>query len=139
MSALPNSTGGNQGQLRPLLGEVRLRPIEADWALVAKCHDEQDAILLCVHLSRLANEEIARQLSIDKGHWSRIMQGRGNLPPRKRTQLMAICGNIAPLQFEAMKFGRKLVEYDLEREEREARERLAGVLERKRVMELAAA
>lgn len=127
----------SQGELRPLLGNV-VRPMEVDWALIAKCNDEQDALLLCVHLSRLANEEIARQLGIDKGHWTRIMQGRGNLPARKRTQLMSICGNIAPIQYEAMRFGRQLKEHDLDREEKEALERLARVQAQKRIMAVAA-
>jgi transcriptional regulator with XRE-family HTH domain len=120
-----------------MLGVVRA-PVEVDWALIAKCNDEQDALLLCVHLSRLANEEIARQLGIDKSHWTRIMQGRGNLPARKRTPLMSICGNLAPIQFEAMRFGRQLKEHDVEREEKELMERLARVQAQKRVMSLAA-
>lgn len=134
-----NSTDLHSGQreLGPMLGAVRA-PVEVDWALIAKCNDEQDALLLCVHLSRLANEEIARQLGIDKSHWTRIMQGRGNLPARKRTPLMSICGNLAPIQFEAMRFGRQLKEHDVEREEKELIERLARVQAQKRVMSLAA-
>lgn len=127
---------GGQQELRPLLGNV-CRPMEVDWALVAKCNDEQDALLLCVHLSRLANEEIARQLGIDKGHWTRIMQGRGNLPARKRTQLMSICGNIAPIQYEAMRFGRQLKDHDVEREEKELLAQLARVQAQKRIMAVA--
>lgn len=122
----------------PLLAEIR-PPVEVDWALIAKCEDEQDALLLCVHLSRLANEEIARRLGIDKSHWTRIMQGRGNLPARKRTPLMSICGNLAPIQFEAMRFGRQLKEHDIEREEHELRLQLARVEAQKKVRALAAA
>lgn len=133
-----NSTDVHCGQREiPMLAPVR-GPVEVDWALIAKCNDEQDALLLCVHLSRLANEEIARRLGIDKSHWTRIMQGRGNLPARKRTPLMSICGNLAPIQFEAMRFGRQLKEHDIEREEKEALERLARVQAQKRVMSLAA-
>jgi hypothetical protein len=130
-------------EVNPVQREIRIlsttrRPEEVDWALIAKCNDEQDALLLCVHLSRLANEEIARQLGIDKGHWTRIMQGRGNLPARKRTQLMSICGNIAPIQYEAMRFGRQLKEHDVEREEKELMEKLARVQAQKRIMAVAA-
>lgn len=134
-----NSTDLHCGQreLGPMLGVARA-PVEVDWALIAKCNDEQDALLLCVHLSRLANEEIARRLGIDKSHWTRIMQGRGNLPARKRTPLMSICGNLAPIQFEAMRFGRQLKEHDVEREEKELMDRLARVQAQKRVMSLAA-
>lgn len=113
-------------------------PEELPWELIAKCNDEQDALLLCVHMSRLANEEIARRLGIDKSHWTRIMQGRGNLPARKRTPLMSICGNIAPIQFEAMRFRRKLIEHDVEREEQELLRRLEQVQAQRRVMEMAA-
>ena len=95
-------------------------------------------LLLCVHLSRLANEEIARRLGIDKSHWTRIMQGRGNLPARKRTPLMSICGNIAPIQYEAMRFGRQLKVHDVEREEKELLDRLARVQAQKKVMAIAA-
>ena len=116
-----------QQELKPLLAPVRVKPVLVDWGLVAKCKDGQEAILLCVHLSRLANEEIARQLSIDKGHWTRIMQGRGNLPERKRTQLMSICGNLAPTQYDALKFGLKLVEDDLDQKESKLLEELAMV------------
>lgn len=123
-----------QMELRPLLGAVRTNPSMADWSLVSKCADEQEAILLCVHLSRLANEEIARQLGIDKGHWTRIMQGRGNLPARKRTQLMSICGNLAPLQYDSMKFGFTLSREDLDAQEREAEERLKKIRDQKRLM-----
>lgn len=121
----------------PVLGVMK-PPIEVDWALIAKCNDEQDALLLCVHLSRLSNEEIARRLGIDKSHWTRIMQGRGNLPARKRTPLMSICGNIAPIQYEAMRFGRQLKEHDLDRAEKEALDQLARVQAQKRIFAVAA-
>lgn len=133
-----NSTELHSGQREiPILSVARV-PHEVDWALVAKCNDEQDALLLCVHLSRLANEEIARQLGIDKSHWTRIMQGRGNLPARKRTQLMSICGNIAPIQFEAMRFGKQLKDNDLSQREKELRNELARIEAQKKVMALAA-
>lgn len=128
----------NSTELHPAQLEMRVMapiegPSELPWELIAKCNDEQDALLLCVHMSRLANEEIARQLGIDKSHWTRIMQGRGNLPARKRTQLMSICRNIAPIQYEAMRFGRQLRVADLDREERELSERLAKVQAQKRI------
>jgi transcriptional regulator with XRE-family HTH domain len=131
------STELHSGQREiPILSEVR-KPDELDWALIAKCNDEQDALLLCVHMSRLANEEIARRLGIDKSHWTRIMQGRGNLPARKRTQLMSICGNIAPIQYEAMRFGRQLVNHDVEKEERELLSQLSRVQAQKKIMAVA--
>jgi transcriptional regulator with XRE-family HTH domain len=136
---ISNSTELHSGQLEmgPLLGEMR-SPVELPWDLIARCNDEHEALLLCVHYSRLSNEEIARRLGIDKSHWTRIMQGRGNLPARKRTPLMSICGNIAPIQYEAMRFGRELKDHNLDEEERNARAILARVEARKRVMAVAA-
>lgn len=122
-----NQDQHSQQELRPLLGMVRTRPQMVDWNLIAKCADEQAALQLCVQCSRLANEEIALQLGIDKGHWTRIMQGRGNLPARKRTQLMSICGNLAPLQYDSLKFGFKLSVDDTEEEKRLLRERLKQI------------
>ena len=126
-----------QRELGPFLA-ITKPPVEVPWELVAKCNDEQDALLLCVHYSRLANEEIARRLGIDKSHWTRIMQGRGNLPARKRTPLMSICGNIAPLQYEAMRFGKQLKDHDLDRREKELTEELARVKAQKSIMAVAA-
>lgn len=135
---ISKSTELHSGQREMPMLAVMKPPEEVDWALIAKCNDEQDALLLCVHLSRLANEEIARRLGIDKSHWTRIMQGRGNLPARKRTPLMSICGNIAPIQYEAMRFGRQLRVHDVEREEKELLDRLARVQAQKKVMAMAA-
>jgi|GEM_PF-1500674 len=126
----PKSTvlNGTQSELRPLLGSVRTKPKLVDWALIARCEDELAAIQLCVHLSRLSNETIAFKLGIDKGHWSRIMQGRGHLPARKRTQLMSICGNLAPAQFDCMKFGFKMQEHDVDAELNELEQRRSYLL-----------
>jgi hypothetical protein len=132
------STDLHSGQREIPMLAITKPPVEVDWALISKCNDEQDALLLCVHLSRLSNETIAKHLGIDKSHWTRIMQGRGNLPARKRTPLMSICGNIAPIQFEAMRFGRQLKEHDVDRQEKELLDQLARVQAQKRVMALAA-
>jgi len=99
----PASTTGNQRHL-PLLGEAR-KPCLVSADLIGRCADEHEAVLLCVHLSKLSNESICGSLGIDKGHWSRMMQGRASLPTRKRGELMRLCGNLAPIQFEAMQAG----------------------------------
>jgi hypothetical protein len=130
---------GSQQELRPLLGMVRTKPTLVDWSLIARCEDELAALQLCVHLSRLANETIAFKLGIDKGHWSRIMQGRGHLPARKRTQLMSICGNLAPAQFDCMKFGFKMQEHNVEAELEEVEQRRNYLLAAKQQMEALAA
>lgn len=97
------ATDGKQRQI-PLLGEAR-KPSLVSPDLIIKCADEHEAILLCVHLSKLSNESICGALGIDKGHWSRMMQGRASLPTRKRLELMNLCGNLAPIQYEAMRSG----------------------------------
>jgi hypothetical protein len=107
----------------PILGIAR-RPEIVDWALIAKCADEIEALQLCVQLSRYKYEVLAEKLGIDKGHFTRIMQGQGHLPARKRTQLMSICGNLAPVQFDCLRFGLNVKEQDLDHEEQEA-QRLA--------------
>src|SRR5690554_2026577 len=84
--------------------------------LLRVCKTRLDAIRLCVQLSNLSNEYICEQLGIDKGHWTRMMQGRANFPDTKSVELMQLCGNYAPMQFEAMKFGFELKRNDLARE-----------------------
>ena len=111
----------------PMLGEPR-RPKMAPWELVKVCKDELDAIRLCVQLSRLSNEALAARLGIDKGHWSRIMQGRAHFPSQKKLSLMHECGNYAPLQFVSWACG-----FDLQERAKDARIReLEAELERVR-------
>lgn len=117
-----------QQEPKPSLGVVRTKPELVDWNIIAKCEDELAALQLCVHLSRLSHETIAFKLGIDKGHWTRIMQGRGHLPARKRTQLMSTCGNLAPVQFDCLKFGFKLKEHDVDAELSEIEQRRAFLL-----------
>lgn len=81
------------------------QPVMVDTALLAHCKHRLDAIRLCVQLSNFSNEVIAEQLTIDKGHFSRIMQGKAHFPDAKSIDLMMLCGNYAPMQFEAMKCG----------------------------------
>lgn len=99
-------------------------PEMVDWGVIAKCTDEIMALQLCVQLSRMHYDTVAFKLGIHKSHFTRIMQGHGHLPAKKRTQLMSICRNIAPIQFDCLRFGLKLKEEDLDAEEQEA-QRLA--------------
>ena len=93
----------------PFLGESR-KPAQAPIELVANCRHRLDAIRLCVQLSGLANDTISSRLGIDKGHWTRIMQGKAWFPDTKSIDLMMLCGNYAPMQFEALKCGFELFE-----------------------------
>lgn len=91
------------------VGEVR-SPQKVDEALVRSCDSLLDAIHLCVHLSKIAHGEICRRLGIDKGHWSRIMQGGANFPQNKLRALQYVCGNWAPLQYQNWEAGFEMYE-----------------------------
>lgn len=141
MGSLANS---NSTELNPVQREIRIlsearKPTLVDWSLIAKCEDELAALQLCVHLSRLSNETIAFKLGIDKGHWSRIMQGRGHLPARKRTQLMSICSNLAPMQYDCLRFGFELREHDVDAELERVEKQREVLLARKQFQVAAAA
>lgn len=81
---------------------------------IDRCRDEHDALMLCIERRRVKYpfRVIAEQLGIDKGHLSRIMAGEAHFPTTKRMQLMALCGNYAPLQFEARSAGFTLAKRD---------------------------
>ena len=85
-------------RVMPLLGESR-RAVPVDHILIKQCDTFLDAILLCVHLSKLPNYAVSDRLGIDKGHWSRILQGQAHFPTNKIPALMGLCGNLAPLQW----------------------------------------
>lgn len=92
-----------------MLGQVK-RPALADWNLVRKCKNRLDAIRVCVQLSGMAYEDVANQLLIDKGNFTRMMQGRAHFPDAKSIKLMELCGNFAPMQYEAWACGFELVD-----------------------------
>lgn len=100
-----------QGQQIPLrvLAEMP-KPRKVEQHFLTTCKDLLDAIHLCIHLSRLAHYVIAEKLGIDRGHWTRMMQGHAHFPTRKLGALMQICGNYAPMQFLARESGFELFE-----------------------------
>lgn len=104
---------------RNLLGPTEMpKPALAPLELVEVCKDRLDAIRLCVQLSRLSNEVICERLGIDPGHFTRMMQGRAWFPDSKSVLLMQVCGNYAPMQYEAMACGFEL--YESAKEKRKA-------------------
>jgi hypothetical protein len=99
----------------PFLSVVKgPQPVPA--AFIQACGNELEALNLCMNLSRLSDEVIRERLGIDKGHFSRIRKGRGNFPPNKRVELMNLCGNLAPVQYEAFRVG-----FDLQERAKDAR------------------
>jgi transcriptional regulator with XRE-family HTH domain len=93
----------------PMMAHVR-RPTMAPEALVKACSNRLDAIILCIQLSRLSQGEVAKRLGLDKGHLTRILQGLAYFPDQKSVELMSVCGNYAPMQYEAMATGFELYE-----------------------------
>lgn len=100
------------------LTEAR-KAVDVPIDFIKACKDELAALNLCMNLSNLSDETIREELGIDKGHFSRMRKGRGNFPANKRLHLMAICGNRAPVQFEALHLNCDLVEKSKEARIRE--------------------
>lgn len=96
-------------RLIPCISTAR-RPVEVQPAFIQACRSELEALNLCMNLSGLSDETIRDALGIDKGHFSRIRKGRGNFPPNKRVALMELCGNRAPVQYEAMRLNCEVVD-----------------------------
>lgn len=88
----------------PFLSEAR-QPALVPQDLLSLCVTKLDAVRLCIQLSRLPHAAISESLAIDKGHWSRIMQGQAHFPTNKEGDLMRLCGNYAPLQWAANEAG----------------------------------
>ena len=97
-----------------------LTPIE----FIKACKDELAALNLCMNLSNLSDEAIRDTLGIDKGHFSRLRKGRGNFPAQKRIALMQLCGNRAPVQYEAHRLNCELVDLSKEAVIRELEQQL---------------
>lgn len=108
---------------------VTKAPVMVDSKLIRACTDGLQAIRLCIQMSGLSQETVGEQLRIDKGHLTRIMQGRAYFPDAKRKDLMLLCGNYAPVQFDAWALGLELREPSNEARIKELQaeiERLAG-------------
>lgn len=108
----------------PILSEAR-KCVDVPIELVKACKDELAALNLCMNLSNLSDEAIRDKLHIDKGHFSRMRKGRGNFPANKRLELMVLCGNRAPVQFEALHLNCDLVEKTKDALIRELEQQLA--------------
>lgn len=78
--------------------------------LIRQLKDGREAILLCIdqRVARYSMAHLSALLGIDKGHFSRILNKKAHFPDEKRPELMRLCGNLAPAQFEAMQFGLRL-------------------------------
>lgn len=93
--------------------------------LIEDCRNHLDSIRLCIHCINLSNQAVCDELGIDKGHWSRIMQGRAYFPNSKLPDLMRLCGNIAPLQYLASAMGYQIMRDPKEQKRAELLKQLA--------------
>ena len=90
-----------------MLGETR-KPDYVEMKLLGQCETLLQAIHLCIHLSRFPHYVIAEKLGVDRGHWTRMMQGQAHFPTNKIASLMQLCGNYAPLQWLAKATGQEI-------------------------------
>lgn len=66
-------------------------PVSAD--VVHACKDMGAAVRLSIQISMLDMKQIYSPLEIDKGQWSRILNGELNFPAGKLEALMDLTGN----------------------------------------------
>jgi hypothetical protein len=64
---------------------------------IITCPTFKDSLKMCKMISGHDDKQIAMQLDIDQGQWSRIFSGVGHFPENKLVQYMKICGNKVPL------------------------------------------
>lgn len=67
------------------------------------------AIKLAANVSGLDEKQIYRDLEIDAGHWTRILNGDAHFPVDKLLAFMDLVGNEIPLQWLAHRRGKGLV------------------------------
>lgn len=103
---------------------VMRSPKDVPIEFIKACKDELAALNLCMNLSNLSDEAIREKLGIDKGHFSRLRKGRGNFPANKRVAVMELCGNRAPVQYEAWRLNCDLVDMSKEAQIQQLQEQL---------------
>lgn len=116
-------------------------PVVVDLTDVQRQATAGGVISLCANKSGLMDKIIAADLGIDNATWSRWKSGQNAPSMEQLCALMDRCGNEAPLHWLLLARGydpRRLhrIESEVERENRELRERL-GALEQQREVEIA--
>lgn len=101
------------------------KPDYVEIKLLAQCETLLQAIHLCIHLSRLPHYAVAEKLGVDRGHWTRMMQGQAHFPTNKIASLMQVCGNYAPLQWLAKATGQEIAVDQRELRRQQLRRELA--------------
>lgn len=91
----------------PVHGATR-SPAFVDRALIQKCPNAHQAVLLQIQLSGLTDESICDDLRMDRGHFSRCRTATAHFPTAKLGRLQELCGNTALAQWLAMQAGCEL-------------------------------
>ena len=110
----------------PLLGPETHKPQTVSLDVIAAQPDQVSANRLCFQVSGKEDKQVYMALDIDKGQWSRIMDGTAHFPPNLYQQFMTICGNEIPLIYLALKRGYGLVQL------RDAKDRRIAELEKEK-------
>ena len=84
------------------------KPQPVDSSVVHAQRSLSASIKLAGNVSGLDEKQIYRELDIDPGHWTRIMNGDANFPIDKLEQFMDLVGNEIPLQWLAHRRGKGL-------------------------------
>lgn len=80
----------------------------SDAEILRRCKSQRDALRVCVEISGLCPKDIAFQLDIDPGHFSRMINqsdDKRHFPQDLVDSLMDICANEIPLRYAALKRG----------------------------------
>ena len=91
-----------------ILGETQ-KPETVPEKLIERCNSLLQSVKLCIQYSHHSYETVREYLNIDKGNFSRMMNGSVNLPLKKIPALMFFCGNLAILQYLAREMGYGLI------------------------------
>ena len=110
----------------PIFQDVNREMKFAPMDLVKTCRHRLDAIRLCIQLSDMPQELVFDLLGINKGHGTRMLNGQAHFNDKKANELMKVCGNYAPLQFEAWSNNFELVAMKQDARIRELEEQLAA-------------
>lgn len=107
-------------------------PVHVDLAEIQRQSSWASALSLCANKSGLQDKIIAADVGVDNAVWSRFKSGQNAPSGEQLDKLMTRCGNEAPLFWMLLKRGydpRSLrrIESDVERENRELRERLSEI------------
>lgn len=99
------SAPSNDLQLHLL--EPRPNPKRLQYTIeqVRACHDEVAAIDMACRVSGLQDKQIAADLGIDEGNWSKLRRGQRGFMPGDRLRFMVVVGNQILREWEEESLG----------------------------------